>query len=214
MEKSLYLFGISEHKVEVLACEPCENNCFKVILNQTPFHPQGGGQPSDVGRIAASEVLHVTYEEGNIIHLCKQAVALGQAYAKVDDAQRQLHSRLHSAGHLIGHLVETFGWQPVKAQHWPNDAKVQFVSTEKSEAVDPIQLECLLKQSIDEDLQTRMTITEDGFREIAFGDFAGYPCGGTHVQSLAGIGKITILKCEIKKGKLSVHYALATEHSA
>ena len=214
MEKSLYLFGISEHKVEVLACEPCENNYFKVILNQTPFHPQGGGQPSDVGRIAASEVLHVTYEEGNIIHLCKQAVALGQAYAKVDDAQRQFHSRLHSAGHLIGHLVETFGWQPVKAQHWPNDAKVQFKATENSQAVDQIVLQSLLQQYINKDLPAKITMHENGFREIAFGHLSSYPCGGTHVQSLAEIGEIEIIQCETKKGKLSVHYALATEHSA
>ena len=214
MEKNLYLYGIAEHLVEVISCEQLENHHFKVILNQTPFHPQGGGQPSDVGTIGDSEVIHVSLENGTIIHECKQALTLGQTYAQVNLLQRNFHSRLHSAGHLIGHILETCGWKPIKAQHWPNDAKVQFVSTEKSETVDPAQLECLLKQSIDVDLQSKMTINQDGFREITFGDFAAYPCGGTHVQSLAEIGKITILKCEIKKGKLSVHYALATEHSA
>jgi Ser-tRNA(Ala) deacylase AlaX len=208
MEKNLYLFGITEQDVEVISCEQLENLHFKIVLNQTPFHPQGGGQPSDLGTINESEVMHVSFENGNIIHECKQAVPLGQVYAKVNQQRRHFHSRLHSAGHLIGHIVETYGWQPIKAQHWPSDAKVQFIATEKSEEIDPIQLKSLLKQSIEADLPAHISINKDGFREIVIGHFSAYPCGGTHVQSLAEIGEIEIQKIEIKKGKLSIRYAL------
>lgn len=213
MEKNLYLYGITEHEVEVLSCEQLANENFKVVLNQTPFHPQGGGQPSDVGTIAESEVIHVAFENGNIIHECKQAIPLGHVSAKVNQQQRHLHSRLHSAGHLIGHIVEAYGWQPTKAQHWPSDAKVQFIATENNEEIDSLHLKHLLKQAIEADRPAKITINNTGFREIAFGHFNAYPCGGTHVQSLVEIGEIEIQKIEIKKGKLTIRYGLALGHA-
>jgi Ser-tRNA(Ala) deacylase AlaX len=39
-----------------------------VRLSATPFHPQGGGQPSDTGRIGDVEVLRVVSESEGIIH--------------------------------------------------------------------------------------------------------------------------------------------------
>lgn len=210
MVKNLYLSGVTESYVEVMACTLLKNGQFEIKLENTPFHPQGGGQPSDTGYIAESEVLHVAFKNGAIVHLCNRAVALGQVYAKVDIQSRQLHSRLHSAGHLIGHIIETYGWQPIKAQHWPNDAKVQFSATEKSELIDSIYLQTLIQMFVDADLPAKLTLNEAGFREIQFGELNAYPCGGTHVQSLSEIGPVDILKMEMKKGKLSVHYALTT----
>jgi Ser-tRNA(Ala) deacylase AlaX len=210
MVKNLYLSGVTESYVEVVACALLENGQFEIKLENTPFHPQGGGQPSDTGYIADSEVLHVAFKNGAIVHRCNRAVALGQVYAKVDIQSRQLHSRLHSAGHLIGHIIETYGWQPIKAQHWPNDAKVQFLATEKSELIDSVYLQTLIQMFVDADLPAKLTLNAAGFREIQFGELNAYPCGGTHVQSLSEIGPVDILKMEIKKGKLSVHYALTT----
>lgn len=43
-------------QVEVLSCAPCDDG-FAVELSTTPFHPQGGGQPSDTGWIGDSEVI-------------------------------------------------------------------------------------------------------------------------------------------------------------
>lgn len=214
MEKNLYLSAITESYVEVIACTASENGQFKLELDKTPFHPQGGGQPCDTGYISKSEVMHVAFDDGKIIHLCKQAVALGQAYAKVDIQRRQFHSRLHSAGHLIGHILENYGWRPIKAQHWPSDARVQFVATENCQSIESVYLETLIQTFVNADLPTEQTINENGFRQIQFGELKAYPCGGTHVQSLFEIGTVEILKMEMKKGKLTVHYALATGSTA
>ncbi|MBV8624340.1 MAG: alanyl-tRNA editing protein, partial [Herbaspirillum sp.] len=35
--------------IEVLSCTLLEDGRHAVRLSATPFHPQGGGQPSDVG---------------------------------------------------------------------------------------------------------------------------------------------------------------------
>ena len=53
--------------VEVLSCIPHEQQ-FAVTLNATPFHPQGGGQPSDTGWIGQAAVLRVAQEGEQIVH--------------------------------------------------------------------------------------------------------------------------------------------------
>ena len=47
MTQALYLSDITQAEVEVLQCDPTEDGRFAIQLAQTPFHPQGGGQPSD-----------------------------------------------------------------------------------------------------------------------------------------------------------------------
>ena len=41
--------------VNVLSCTP-DGEQFALILQETIFHPQGGGQPSDIGSIGGSPV--------------------------------------------------------------------------------------------------------------------------------------------------------------
>ena len=133
MTQALYLSDITQAEVEILRCEPTDDGRFSIQLAQTPFHPQGGGQPSDLGKINGVDVLHVAMQDDQIIHYSNHAITLGLAQAQVDLNRRHYHSRLHSAGHLIGHVMQAFGWQPTKAQHWPDECKVQFVKQDHSE---------------------------------------------------------------------------------
>lgn len=211
MTQALYLTGALAAEVEVLACNPCEDGRFAVHLSATPFHPQGGGQPSDTGKIAEVDVVHVAIEQGEIIHYCTQPVELGVAFAQVDEAGRRYHSRLHSAGHLLGHVMHLFGWQAVKAQHWPHDARVQFIALDTAQQLDAQILEQHCLQYIQANLPANLQQHADGFREIGFGEFSAFPCGGTHVAALGDIGFIEIQSYQIKKGKLSVSYSVAKE---
>ncbi|MGC8141430.1 alanyl-tRNA editing protein, partial [Salmonella enterica] len=70
---------------------------------------QGGGQPSDTGRIGDVEVLRVVSESEGIVHYTAAPVAPGPAVAAVDAEPRQLHTRLHSAGHVIGQVMAELG---------------------------------------------------------------------------------------------------------
>jgi len=211
MIQALYLEGVVSAEIEILACNPCEDGRFAVRLSATPFHPQGGGQPSDTGKIAEADVVHVVIEQGEIIHYCVQPVELGAALAQVDEEKRNYYSRLHSAGHLIAHVMHLFGWQATKAQHWPNDARVQFIPLEAAEQLDSetLQQQCL--QYIQANVPANLHQHADGFCEIGFGEFSAFPCGGTHVAALGDIGSIDIQSYQFKKGKLSVSYSVAKE---
>ena len=45
-----------------------KNDKILVVLNKTPFYPEGGGQPSDIGEINGVKVLYVYEEEGIVYH--------------------------------------------------------------------------------------------------------------------------------------------------
>ncbi|WP_291372768.1 alanyl-tRNA editing protein [Acinetobacter sp. UBA6720] len=212
MTQALYLSDITQAEVEVLKCEPTEDGRFAIQLANTPFHPQGGGQPSDVGKINDADVLHVVMQNDQIIHYSNHATTLGLAQARVDLNRRRYHSRLHSAGHLIGHVMQAFGWEPTKAQHWPEECKVQFVKQDHSEDNDLETLELLCNLYISSQLVRLTQQNADGFREVSFGDLPAFPCGGTHVQNLSEIGTLEITSYKLKKDKLTVSYRVSDEH--
>ncbi|WP_028623621.1 alanyl-tRNA synthetase [Pseudomonas sp. Ant30-3] len=192
--------------VEVLECAPCENE-FAVELRATLFHPQGGGQPYDIGWIGESRVLRVLQDPDRIIHFVDRPVDIGMTLIHVDEQRRRFNTRMHSAGHLIGHFVQAMGWMPIKAHHWPGEGRVQFKPTDAAQDVDPTAVQKAIDQWIDDDLPRLISLRE-GAREIGFGDLPAYGCGGTHVRSLKDLGVMTIDSISQKKGTLSVHYSV------
>ena len=212
MTQALYLSGKTCAEVNVIGCKLTQEGLFAVQLAATPFHPQGGGQPSDIGKINAVSVKHVAMQDKEIIHYCDQEIPLGKAYAQVNLDKRQYFSRLHSAGHLIGHVMQAFGWEPIKAQHWPEDSKVQFIKSEAAQDIDVASLQAICNQYISDNLQKFITQNANGYREINFGHLPAFACGGTHVESLAEIIEISIAEYKLKKGKLTTHYKISDEH--
>lgn len=86
-----------------------------VILDQSPFYPQGGGQASDTGTLtrgsSSFQVTAVKKEPttGNVLHFLSSVAELSagdEVNCSVDPVTRDLNSRCHSAGHLLDHAVE------------------------------------------------------------------------------------------------------------
>ena len=192
--------------VEVLECSAHEDQ-FAVVLRATIFHPQGGGQPCDTGWIGESQVLKVVQEPERIVHYVSHPVKLGMIQVQVDPARRQFNSRMHSAGHLIGHFVESLGWTPIKAHHWPDEGRVTFKPGPAPQEVDPQTLQQAIEHWVASDLPRLISLRE-GSREISFGDLPAYGCGGTHVKRLQELGIVNIASLSQKKGTLSVHYSV------
>lgn len=198
-----------EANVDVLQCQPLADGRFGTILNATPFHPQGGGQPADQGLLGGLEVLGVELVDQEIVHYLPQALALGPVFAQVQAQQRQLHTRLHSAGHLIGHVMELQHWWPIKAQHWPTDARVVFKPAEQAQPLEADAVQRLCDEQIALQLPRLVHINEQQFRQVGFGDFTPYGCGGTHVASTAELQGLQVQSVQLKKGQLTVHYLVA-----
>lgn len=209
MTEALYLASDDlECTARVLSCGETQEGLWAVVCDRTVFHPQGGGQPSDIGRINEVVVHKVIHTPEAIIHLC-EAPLEGEVSMAVDGKTRRLHSRLHSAGHIIGFVGDELGWHATKGNHFPGESRVVF-EPQKPEAIHLTEAEVLQSEVnalISKKLERRMTEI-DGLRYVTWGDLRAYPCGGTHVANTEEIGKVKISKIKMKKGQISVSYSL------
>ena len=207
---------------ELYECDSIVQKCTgdSVVLDQTVFHPQGGGQPSDLGLITSEdgktvfkvesvrnnedEVIHFgTYEQGGPFST-DDKVKL-----QVDSEKRKLHSRLHSAGHLIDVALAELGrtdLKPGKGYHWEVGTYVEYIGKvepeEKQELIDAINLK--VNELIQQNLETAPERSYvDGVRNIKLiSQDHGWGCGGTHVEKIGDIGQIEIHKIKKKKSNI------------
>lgn len=154
-----YLFKISDCALRQIIPNEKDPLDLTLIFDKTIFHPQGGGQPSDIGEIIYENcrfpVVEISYdkERENILHRVRVSNPEDLKYfqinnkfsQEVDEKQRRMHARLHSAGHLLDVCVRDLGieWTPGKGFHFeespyveyvgkiPNDEKLKDLLTEK-----------------------------------------------------------------------------------
>eukprot|EP00930_Biecheleria_cincta_P050289 TRINITY_DN35453_c0_g1_i1.p1 TRINITY_DN35453_c0_g1~~TRINITY_DN35453_c0_g1_i1.p1 ORF type:complete len:339 (-),score=60.50 TRINITY_DN35453_c0_g1_i1:201-1169(-) len=235
--KCLYMENtyVFEGKAKLVSIwEDGEKMC--VELDETIFHPQGGGQPSDEGQLTAAgltplEVTFVAWEksrEGVVRHECKGDLAawksaLAKASGGVDvsctvnEQKRRLHARIHSAGHLIDVAVHALGfrWVPGKGYHFADGPYVEYaVSTEgrildkdpKAKEAAVEELNAKMKELIAADSSVKVAHV-DGVRNVEIGGVS-CGCGGTHVESTLTLGEVVVKKLQAKKDNMRVSYTV------
>lgn len=182
-----------------------------VRLNQTWFHPQGGGQKADRGTIAGKAVVNVTHDDGEINHylLDTDGLYVGQEVLIIVDAEwRDANARLHTGGHLIAALAEE-AFPTLRASgghHWPGEARVEFTGDDLPDPNEVLRvLGSKLDQAVTDDLPVQV-LFEDASRSIKIGGHAPVPCGGTHAVSTGRLNGIALTKVKVKGGKLRVSY--------
>lgn len=119
-----------------------------VVLDQTIFYPQGGGQPTDTGTIkteqCAMNVSFVGFNEGEVFHYITEEPVdfdglVGQSCAlHVDTARRLEQAKAHTAGHLISSIIdaERGALRAVKGFHFSDGPYVEFEGKPEGETAD------------------------------------------------------------------------------
>ena len=149
----LYLKDMSllSSSAQIIAVDPLAKT---IILDRTPFYPQGGGQPSDRGTLkSSSTTFEVTAVKkspitGDILHFLNTVDTLhpGQSVeTHVDPETRSLHTRVHSAGHLLDHAVEdlAFPFEVRSAYHFLPSPYVEYAIVDLSIDISPEYLKSL-----------------------------------------------------------------------
>jgi Ser-tRNA(Ala) deacylase AlaX len=206
-----------------------------LVLDQTLFYPQGGGQPYDKGLIKSGDnifnVEEVRFVDGEVLHIGNFEVGLikkgDEVECFVDAERRKLHMRLHSGGHIVDMAVFALGlkWVPGKGYHFPDGPYVEYEGDVVPENLEitKVQIENKCNEIISNDAETTIRFMPkeemssvchnvpdylpEGkpARVVLYGDF-GVPCGGTHVANLSEVGKVEIRKIKNKKGTIKVSY--------
>ncbi len=194
------------------------DNQLVITLEDTIFHPQGGGQPADTGTITSStgvaQITHVTRREDGVIEhsgtILKGTLQPGDRVdCAINQTNRELYTRLHSAGHVIDVALERLHlpWEPGKGYHFPDGLYVEYRTTQAPDAELPARLEAMLAELITEDIPTEVNV--DGPKRIVTLAGKAIPCGGTHVLRLKELGSIQIRNIKQKSGTVKIGYAVS-----
>ena len=128
MEKLYYESAYrKEFEGTVLSCEPGKNG-FEIVLDQTAFYPEGGGQPADTGILGGVRVLDVHEKNGRIVHMTKEPLTPGETvWGKIDWDRRFLHMQEHSGEHLVSGLIHgRFGYDNVGFHMGAEEVTIDF----------------------------------------------------------------------------------------
>lgn len=108
----------------------------RLIFGETPFYPQGGGQPSDTGYIkqhgeVIGKITHVSLNAGLVMHQVENQTIqfrIGDTYClEINNKIRDHHSQLHTAGELICVALSNMGFKAEmisSAKHWPGQCQI------------------------------------------------------------------------------------------
>ncbi|RUT68462.1 alanine--tRNA ligase [Flavobacterium cupreum] len=193
---------------------------YQIVLDNTPFYPEGGGQVGDKGTlVSANETIEIidTKKENNLIlHFAKQLPENIEAgfTAKVNTDLRGSTSKNHSATHLmhlaLRNLLGTHVEQKGSLVN-PNYLRFDFSHFSKVSEEELRQVEASVNAQIEAQLQLvehrNIPIKEaldkgamalfgekygDNVRMIEFGDSKEL-CGGIHVKNTAEIWHFKII---------------------
>ena len=185
------------------------------VPEDTLFYPEGGGQPTDRGKIGEAAVLHVEKREGRILHFLDRPVERGPARCFLDWERRWDHMQQHTAQHLLTALAEDrFGWKTrafhlgpevcdidLDAPHLSDKERIRLEEEAAREvgAARPIRVRYVEAGEL-ESLQVRTRGLPEGFEgPVRLVEIEGLDlntCGGTHLPDTARIGAIALLGTE------------------
>lgn len=204
--ENTYLF---DYRAKITLIGEDEHGAY-LRLDETIFHPQGGGQPSDEGTINGVSVIKLRdlRDINDINHYIDDVSSfnLGDTVnLSIDKEKRLEYAALHTAGHITsGILKEVYAYQEqLSANHFPNQAKVEF-TLEGS-----IEKEAFEEKANNIVLQGKLVTEEynaDNVRCIRIAGLCLDACSGTHLSDTSQIAQYYIRKIEKKKGRLIVGY--------
>ena len=210
-------------KEEALAEEVVEGDDVELVLDATPFYPEGGGQVGDQGTLTGRDGrIHVreTTKVGGTLLLHKGRVVTGHVRtgeplaATVDSTTRSGATRNHTATHLLhAALREVLG--PHVKQYGslvaPNRLRFDFSYFKPLRTRDLEEIEAMVNFHVLGNTNVRtdvMGLQEaihagalaffgdkygERVRVVGIGEFSKELCGGTHCRHTGEIGSFRIL---------------------
>ncbi len=209
-----------EADTEIASFAQLPDGLYEVVLKQSPFYAEMGGQVGDTGRIIGEGfelgVLGTYTKHG--VSACKAKrvrgeIAAGKVFATVDKERRREIERAHTATHLLhAALRKTLG-DYVKQEGSlvePGRLRFDFAAFEPMKLEQVAVVERMVYDQVVTDIpleRTQKSLEEakaggalaffgDTYGErvtvVRIGDFSMELCGGTHLKSTGQVGMFRI----------------------
>lgn len=217
MTKKLYYTSskISQWEAKVLEVYQ-EDDFYNILLDETAFYPQGGGQPNDTGTIDGIPVLDITKtENGLVLHKLSKSPATDLVHCQLDWERRFDHMQQHSGQHLLSAVCrELFNLDTISFHLGTDVISIDINSTawshEQTRAIERLANQYIYdnrklhtyfvtKEQLQKLPVVKMPTVTKNIRIVEMEGIEYNPCGGTHVEQTGEIGMIKILKTEKQK---------------
>lgn len=198
-----------------------DNQIF-VILKETAFYPEGGGQPSDTGTIDGIQVIDVQIKDNQIYHLVEKKPEIKHVECELNWNRRFDHMQQHTAQHLLSAVLEELYHIPTVSFHLGKDYTTIDVDTSEltKEQIDNIEHKCNTYIMNNLEIKTYFTTHEEVSKfplrklpkvigdirivEIDGIDFSA--CAGTHVQRTGELSCFKLIKTEKHRGQTRMFF--------
>jgi alanyl-tRNA synthetase len=210
----------SEPEVTSFEATLVEADGVELVLEETYFYPEGGGQPADRGTIDGVAVTNVQDRDGRVVHELESAAGIdaGETVtAEIDPAFRTYCRRAHTASHILygagRRLFDDIGYGGFGIT--PEKVRVDFETSTTIDDAVLVDLERLVNRIVWDGRAVSWTIepaeealedpeiafntkTEEGIsgdevRVVTIDGWDVAACGGTHVTNTVEIGPVAVL---------------------
>ncbi len=222
--KTKKLYDLDSHlftfEGAVLSEEP-RGERFAVILDQTAFFPEGGGQYGDKGTLGDAQVLDTIEEGGEILHILDRSVGVGTRLSgQIDAAERMRKMQNHSGEHIVSGLFHSlYGLENVGFHLGTDDVTIDLNGELTREDLN--RVEELTNRAIYENIEiiaeypdpkvlaglfyrSKLELTEN-VRIVTIPGYDVCACCAPHVSRTGEIGMIKLLDFARYKRGVRIH---------
>ncbi|MCU0724493.1 MAG: hypothetical protein MUE73_01690 [Planctomycetes bacterium] len=196
-----------------------------VLLRETVFHPESGGQPADRGSIAGVEVLDARERDGEVLHVVAGPVVAGPVLARIDGARRFDLRQQHTAQHLLTALLSEHHGRATTSFHLGESYTAIEVTGQVPSPADLREFEEEANAAIRQDRPvTARWVSPEEMESLPVrsrglpGDHRGLvrlvsiegidlnTCGGTHVARLGEIQMVHLVDAAPARGGTRIRF--------
>jgi alanyl-tRNA synthetase len=194
-----------------------------VLLDQTAFYPESGGQPHDTGFLGEVRVLRVVEDEwGDVLHLLENDIPGSSISGRIDWERRFDHMQQHTGQHILSQaFIAAAGAQTLSFHMGQRSSTIDIdmaqPSASRMEAAEELANSIVFQNravrvfTADKESLASLGLRKESLRdgEIRIIEVEGFDrsaCGGTHVRDTGEIGLICILGYERYKGGTRVEF--------
>ncbi|OCA90615.1 alanyl-tRNA editing protein [Bacillus sp. FJAT-27225] len=224
MAKKLYYQNqyLQTFATELIEQKQDKSGAWYVLLRETAFYPEGGGQPCDTGTLNGVKVVNVVEIDDEIRHYIDGPLEDEQIEGQIDWERRFDHMQQHTAQHIVSAAFDNeFGFKTVSFHLGKEESTIDLdiagVNEQHVQRAEelanqivlenlPIELRWVTPEEASAFPLRKALSVEENIRLVIIPDYDYNGCGGTHPASTAEAGMIKIVGIEKEKKKTRISF--------
>ena len=222
--KQLYYVNshTSRFSATVLSCTAAQKG-YAIVLDQTAFYPEGGGQAADTGMLGTVRVLDTREQDEKIVHLCDGPLHVGETVEDVIDYDLRFdRMQQHTGEHIVSGLINArWGYHNTGFHMGTESTTIDFDGVIAPEELPAIELQA--NEAVWKNLPVRCWVpSPEGLPGVTYRtkralpwpvrivEVPGYDscaCCGTHTAFTGEVGLIKLLSAVPFRGGTRIEMA-------